>query len=257
MSLIKKDDTKIFRCSVHKSEKKSIRTGSFLSNSKLKLETFILIVYTWSRKIPVKAAVDVIGVSEVTIIQWYQYIRDVTSHHLLNNAYQIGGVGHIVEIDETLMCKRKHSVGRLPVQRWVFGGYDRQDKIGFLVFVNDRTKETLLPMIRKYIKPGTTIYSDCWAAYSGIRDLNVQPPYEHFTVNHRHNFVDPITQVHTNTVECYWKNAKRKFKTMMGIQSSMVESHLDEFMWSEIYGKTFQDRFDNVLLHISQWRPQT
>ena len=119
MSLIKKDDTKIFRCSVHKSEKMSIRKGSFLSNSKLlvKLETFILIVYTWPRKIPVNVAVDVIGVSEVTIIQWYQYIRDVTSHHLLNNAYQIGGVGHIVEIDETLMSKRKHSVGRLPVQR--------------------------------------------------------------------------------------------------------------------------------------------
>uniref|UniRef100_A0A0L8H4Q7 ISXO2-like transposase domain-containing protein n=1 Tax=Octopus bimaculoides TaxID=37653 RepID=A0A0L8H4Q7_OCTBM len=52
---------------------------------------------------------------------------------------------------ESMMCKFN-------------GGWDREDKNRFLVFVPDRSSETLLPLIKKFIKPGTTIYSDYWSA---------------------------------------------------------------------------------------------
>uniref|UniRef100_A0A0L8HXW1 ISXO2-like transposase domain-containing protein n=1 Tax=Octopus bimaculoides TaxID=37653 RepID=A0A0L8HXW1_OCTBM len=93
-------------------------------------------------------------------------MTDITSNYLLRNPYQIGGLGHIIEIDESMMCKHKYN-----------GGWDREDKNRFLVFVPDRPSETFLPLIKKFIKPGTTIYSDCWSAYNGITEIYVTPKY--------------------------------------------------------------------------------
>ncbi|XP_029635052.1 uncharacterized protein LOC115210589 [Octopus sinensis] len=235
MTLIKHNQEKIFRCPTHKGEKESITKKSYLENSRLKLHDFIHVIYCWGSNLTITGAIAMTGLSKSTVIQWYQYMRDICSNNLINNPYQIGGVGHVVEVDESLMCKRKYNRRRTPQERWVFGGYDREDKKGFILFVADRSSETLLPIIKKFIRPGTTIHSDCWPAYNGIAEMDVTPKYIHFTVNHSQNFVDPLTGVHTNSVECYWKNAKRKFKTMMGVHSTMVDSYLDEFLWKTVW----------------------
>ena len=53
---------------------------------------------------------------------------------------------------------------------WLFGGIEKVTKKRFVVALTGeieekRDKETLVPLILKYIKPGTTIYSDAWGAY--------------------------------------------------------------------------------------------
>jgi hypothetical protein len=48
----------------------------------------------------------------------------------------------------------------------VFGGVEKTDECNFLALVVEkRDAATLLPLIRKYIAPGYTIYSDKWAVY--------------------------------------------------------------------------------------------
>ncbi len=74
-------------------------------------------------------------------------------------------------------------------QQWVFGGVNSETDECFLELIPNRTKETLQEVITRRIKPGTTIVSDCWASYNGLELLG----YEHKTVNHSTNFVDPIT----------------------------------------------------------------
>ena len=54
------------------------------------------------------------------------------------------------------------------------------------------TNKTLLPIICQRIRPGSIIFSDCWKAYSKLNTLQ----YEHKTVNHKYNFVDPTTYAH-------------------------------------------------------------
>jgi transposase-like protein len=50
----------------------------------------------------VKSAADTTGVSQKTIVQLYQYMRDVCSTKLLNTPPDLGGPGVIGQIDESL-----------------------------------------------------------------------------------------------------------------------------------------------------------
>ncbi len=60
----------------------------------------------------------------------------------------IGGPNHVVEIDETLVCKRKYNVGKIVKEQWVFGGYDVTEKVGFLIPVAKRDRQTLETAIK-------------------------------------------------------------------------------------------------------------
>jgi hypothetical protein len=59
-------------------------------------------------------------------------------------------------------------------------------------------------VIDAWIEPGTTIISDCWAAY---RDLDAHG-YTHHTVNHSIQFVNKHSGAHTNTIEGTWRHVK-------------------------------------------------
>jgi len=79
--------------------------------------------------------------------------------------------------------------GRLVKGHWIFGGYERDSRKIFIVPVEDRTEETLLACIKEWILPGTTIMSDCWKSYNCLNNEG----FQHLTVNHSYNFVDPET----------------------------------------------------------------
>ena len=97
-----------------------------------------------------------------------------------------------VENDESKFGKMKYHKGCNIEGQWVFGGIFRETKACFLVPVERRDKETLLPITRAQILPGTCVMSDMWKAYDCLQDEG----YHHLTVNHRLNFVDPYTLAH-------------------------------------------------------------
>ena len=61
----------------------------------------------------------------VAIGDYYRFIREVMEDDLLSNPVQIGGVGVIVEIDETKLGKRKYNRGHRVEGAWAFGGLER------------------------------------------------------------------------------------------------------------------------------------
>jgi hypothetical protein len=71
----------------------------------------------------------------------------------------IGGPGKIVEIDESKFGKRKYNRGKKVDGIWVFGGIERDNNPVncFFVTVEDRSAARLIPIIKRYILPGTIL----------------------------------------------------------------------------------------------------
>ena len=98
-----------------------------------------------------------------------------------------------------------------------------------MVEVADRSANTLLPKIQTYIRPGTTVFSDEWRAYSQITSLGLS----HSTVNHSINFIDPVSGAHTQTIESTWSFVKKMLRKqgVMNTSSSLFQTYLPEYLW--------------------------
>ena len=168
----------------------SIRDESFHAGSHIKVDEILAITYWWSRGVPVSVAMHEAGHSPNIIVDWYNFHRDVCAQYFIDHSIMIGGPGKVVEIDESKFGKRKYNKGRYVEGHWVFGGIERDSKDAFMVEVPNRTAATLLPIIQRYVRPGSIVMSDEWKAYCMISSsLNMS----HQTVNHSIQFVDPNT----------------------------------------------------------------
>jgi hypothetical protein len=174
---------------------KTIRAGSFFERSRLPLAKLVYLMYLWSGETTAKSAADTTGVSQKTIVQLYQYMRDVCSTKLLNTTSDLGGPGVVVQIDESLFNhKSKYQRGRRPDKKHGSSGSPTHPSVTYMQTVAKRDAATLLPIIQKVVRPGSIVYSDEWRAY---RQIQPKLGLQHETVNYSVNFVDPSTGVHT------------------------------------------------------------
>ena len=152
-----------------------------------------------------------------------------------------------MEIDETYYSKRKYNRGRVLPEQWVFRGICRETKEVFLHAVENRNSSTLTKCIKKNIYLGTTIISYQRKAYSGIEQLKGYN-FQHFTVNHSQNFVEPTTGAHTQTIESLWHSYKGK-QLQGGTHRPMIHSYQCEFAWRKRTEK--QQYFSVILIDIN------
>ena len=146
---------------------------------------------------------------------------------MLEYSEAIGGNGVEVEINESKFGKRKYHKGHKVEGQWVFGGWEKYDKSKiFMVPVPNRKKKILLQIIKRWIKPGSIIHSDCWKAYNDLPHHG----YTHITVNHSKEFINCETGACTNSIECDWRHAKVSIPPY-GIHKGLHTGYLAEFMW--------------------------
>ena len=190
------------------------------------------------------------GHSTNTIVDWYNFHRDVCAQYFIDHPLQIGGAGKVVEIDESKFGRRKYNRGRYQEGHWVFGGIEKGSVKAFMVEVDDRSAATRLPIIQQYILPGTTVLSDESRSYSCVPSLEMS----HQTVNHSIHFVDPSTGAHTQGIESTWAATKRMMrkKGVMGTSNSLYPTYLQEFLWRR---KFEEDTFNTILDHIAEQYP--
>ena len=249
-------DVRVFRCPDRQCRCLfSIRKNSFFRPSRLSIPNILKFIYLWS--VGVLRYIDLLHdlgedvMTRVTLVRWCGYMREVCATHI-QNRHPIGGVGHIVEIDESLFGRRKNHRGRLVPQQWVLGGTDRHTRECFLIVVPRRDAATLIPIIRAWVLPGTVIMTDEWRAYRPLPLFG----YIHRTINHRTHYVNPRNRrVHTQNVESMWNAAKKKFQRMLGTRRPFLQSYLDEFVWRRQYGRTWGQSFHNILTHIAEQYP--
>ena len=225
-------DRVVWRCPVRGCRNThNIRTGSFFRTLQTTLDTMMTVLYMWSQEEPNNNIERHTALCDKTLAQILQYIRDICSWDLVNHPRMIGGIGHTVAIDESVVARRKpgNAQGRPVREQWVFGGVDIATKEFFMVLVPRRDAATLFPFIQANIVPGTTIWSDGWAAYAGLPNIG----YQHAVVNHTLWYVDPVTGVHTQHIESRWNAIKRTLKEKCGVRREHLSAYLDEYMWKK------------------------
>ena len=235
------------RCKINR----SIRQGAWTKQSQLPLRTLAKILAYWcaGRTLEV-AAEDLNDVSMDTVMSWYHefsrlaadaYVEDLLANPL--------GPARI-EIDESHFFKAKYLIGSqlaLPAL-WVFGAIDSTTKRVLIEPVPRRDSETLLPLIQRAVAPGSLIVSDKWGAYNELSRLG----YQHISVNHSENFVDPETGACTNRVEGMWGRIKSWFRKNSFRSRRTFEDHLREWGFRENLGRNFQACWDVVTKQIER-----
>ena len=109
----KNKDGRLWRCPRKGCQKRvSIRKDSFFEQSQLRMGMIIRLIFYWAWQFSIKFSVTDLKVSEKTVIDWFNFCRDVCIHRVMENVQQIGGIGEIVEIDESKFVKAKYNRGR-------------------------------------------------------------------------------------------------------------------------------------------------
>jgi transposase-like protein len=251
-------DQNNFRCPTC-DKKMSINCGTWWDRSHLSYAQGLELIYYFQTPMTQEQVMHEVDIgSKSTIVNWYSSLRELPGTVLANLPHhQIGGPGLIVEIDESHIRTRKYDVGRVLVSQaiWVFGGISRNTKECFVVQVERRDAETLLPLIQQYIAPRSIIFSDMWKAYNGIEDLLEQ--YTHGQINHSKEFLHPVQEfVHTQNIEAMWGSIKRTLPT------NLTEENRGAYFMKYIYEKRFGwrslslgQRFHKYCQHLDQVCP--
>ena len=107
--------------------------GTFLERCRFEPWKLMLFVNHWLSKHWDHDTINkCLHLSTATSVDWRSYCSEVTQYWF-SRQEAIGGQGIVVEIDETLIVKRKYDRGRILSQIWLFGGIERVGKKRFVV----------------------------------------------------------------------------------------------------------------------------
>jgi transposase-like protein len=195
----------------------SVFTNSFFAKNHIICSDILLISYYWLCKAKYTTINLITKHSSTTVVKYINLFRDIIVNTLTENDFKIGGNNIIVEIDESKFKKNE--------TWWVVGAVERTPRRKcFFVVADNRDKETLRQIIKKYIKQGSIIHSDYWRGYSCITELG----FIHKKINHSRKRLRG--RIHSNSIEGTWGGIKLNISSR-NRNKEIIKKHLLEFIW--------------------------
>ena len=180
-------------------------------------QRLVALLYWFSQLTGIQKAAAYTGCDRMTVGKIYNIIRSYLVAFLQKqNTQLLGSPRHICCVDECFLAKRKPSKqlrGRTtrPMRMLVVGivELDRETKkeTGRVVLrlVRNRSSWTLTNLVRSIVRPGTTVVTDEWRGYNGLRLAG----YNHVKVNHSKNQKVNAEGLGTNPVEGLFSRVRR------------------------------------------------
>ena len=239
--------SKVYKCKNGKYKCKNTgkyftyRTGTFFANSKMDFRDWlyaIIMLANHGNSISSYQLANDLDIPQKTA--WYMLHRIRTAMAKENNQKLSGEV----EIDETFVggkngnrhkdkkvkrCQGRSYKDKVPV----FGAIERRGKIFAKVVPNTQAK-TLVPIVKKNVGIGSTVYTDGWS-YKGL-----EKKYTQMSVDHGKHFYGmllvtddgEIIEVTTNRIENAWSVFKRTIKgTYIHVSKKYMQRYVDEFVF--------------------------
>jgi len=173
--------------------------------------------------------------------------------HRVRIAMEVGGLEKLsgtVESDETFVGgQAKFMHARRRRERIPEGTHDDMTPVQGVVqrggrmkaeVVSDTTKVRLQGNVRRWVEPGSAVYTDESRSYWGLDRY-----YAHKSVNHKQEYVSG--DVHTNTMENFWSLLKRAIK---GTQVHVSPEHLQRYVNERLFA--YNNRSDSDLARMNK-----
>lgn len=178
------------------------------------------------------------GLAQATIWKYRKELRKAYKMYMSKRPVLVGGLDVVVEIDETVLCRRK--VIRNPTTTddyaqdtvWIVGAVDNTPNKNFLLKrVENRRIETLTNDLEGLIHVGSMLRSDGHPSYpSFAANLHCS----HSVVNHTNGFINE-EGIHTNNIEAFWSHLKSSMRKENGVKRANIDVWLDEYTFKRRY----------------------
>jgi transposase-like protein len=229
-----------YKCAAIDCNKKfNVLTNTIFQNTKLPLHEWFFVIYCNSMNKKNISSVQTsknTGMTQTSAWVMQSRLRSV----MVQDNIKLSG---IVEVDEAFISKGQwHRWGSLYTRKTPVLGLVQRGGLVVLRSMQDRRKETIIPIIQQHVEKNSTIYTD---GYQGYRRLD---EYLHDYVEHSYmEFVRGT--VHTNTIENVWSFFKRNIRNAHhSISNKHLQSYLDEAAFKfNTRHLTQMERFDQIL----------
>ncbi len=189
------------------------------------LENFVL-------QVTARSAADVHGIQAHPVALFYRQIPLVIAEKLEAEAVPLAGE---MAGDESYFGgvrkgpRGRGAAGKVPV----FGVLQRGGKV-YALPTTDTREKTLLPIIRRKIRPASVVYTDGHPSY---KVLEVSE-FHHVRIHHAEHFANG--KKHINGIENFWNQAKRWLSRYNGIPRRSFPLFLKELPFRFNYGSPQQ-----------------
>lgn len=203
------------------------------------------------------------GVTYKTAWRMFNKIRKLLAEDVTT---PVGGPDKPVEMDEMYHGgKRKGRSGRPGVGDLkkipVVGVVERktEGKHGRIIarVTPDTRQKTLHGVVREYVLPKSTVYTDEYKSYTGLPYLKNNGEslgYDHRRINHSQG-IYVQGDIHTNSVEGFWSLLKRGIGgTYHAVSQKFLQTYLDEYSFRYNHRDDAKPMFMNFVEQISKAR---
>jgi transposase len=190
-------------------------------------------------EVTARTAAALLKINYHSVHLFYHKIRSVIAFNLEKETVFDGEV----ELDESYFggtrkgLRGRGAAGKIPV----FGILKRNGHV-YACTIPDASTNTLMPIIKRKIKPDSIVYTDGLASYNKLDVAG----FKHHRINHSVEFANKGN--HINGIENFWNQAKRVLRKYNGIPPQNFHLFLKECEFRFNFGTP-----DEQLTTLKKW----
>ncbi len=208
-------------------------SGTVFQATRTPLSKWLLAIGLWKHGVSALALQDALGVTYKTAWAMLRAMRQAVG----SDRFFLALSGE-VEVDETYYGgRRKGKRGRGAAGKTPVVGLRQRTGRVKTVVVSDLEAQTLRRIIRRYVQPGSTIYTDGLRSYTGLESDG----YHHEVIDHTEAFIR-WPNVHTQAIESQWAHTKPDVKARHhSVSPGLLQEYLAEndFRFNERHNPDF------------------